>query len=99
MGLSKPNAFGLYDMHGNVSELVLDAWQDWPNPPPGRLEDPFRPPKSADAWITVRGGACWRRSDKCSSRWRAGCEPMGAAYRGFRIVLGPVYGAQAKRRR
>lgn len=28
MGSFAPNAFGLYDMHGNVSELVEDCWHD-----------------------------------------------------------------------
>jgi formylglycine-generating enzyme required for sulfatase activity len=91
VGRSKPNAFGLYDMHGNVSEWVLDAWQDWPNPPPGRLENPFGPPKSLEDFLSVRGGSWWQKSNACSSLSRAKRRSAGTAYRGFRIVLAPLY--------
>ncbi len=28
MGSFRPNAFGLYDVHGNVMELVQDCWNE-----------------------------------------------------------------------
>lgn len=97
VGLSKPNAFGVYDMHGNVSEWVLDAWLDWPSPPPGRLENPFQPPKSLEDLRTVRGGSWWQKPNGCSSLSRAKREWTGTAYRGFRVVLAPLYKPPRKR--
>jgi formylglycine-generating enzyme required for sulfatase activity len=50
VGEKKPNAFGLYDIHGNVWEWVEDCWHD------NYLNDP---PTDGSAWIT--GGDCTRR--------------------------------------
>jgi formylglycine-generating enzyme required for sulfatase activity len=56
VGSKLPNQFGLYDMHGNVSEWVLDASEPYPSDP---QIDPFvdgesthhRPIRSGD-WFT-----------------------------------------------
>jgi formylglycine-generating enzyme required for sulfatase activity len=52
VGSYPPNAFGLYDMHGNVCELVADTWHS------NYLETPtngsFRP--GSGPWRVVRGG-------------------------------------------
>ncbi len=48
----KPNAFGLYDVHGNVWEWVADCWRD--------TFDPAEPAATQDcAHHVVRGGS-WR---------------------------------------
>ena len=57
VGSFKPNAFGLYDMHGNVWEWVEDSWR----------ETYLGAPSDGSAWVqgadpsyrVVRGGS-WR---------------------------------------
>ncbi len=58
VGLKKPNPWGLHDMHGNVSEWVLDgydprAYAKWPE---GVLRNPFTAPKG-EYPRSVRGGS------------------------------------------
>jgi formylglycine-generating enzyme required for sulfatase activity len=63
------NAWGLYDMHGNVQEWCEDEWHDRYDgaPPDGSAwltpgdEDPFR---------ALRGGSCWHYTAACSSASR-----------------------------
>ena len=66
VGEYPPNAFGLYDVAGNVAEWCLDAWDEdfYANSPE---ENPFAGPKSRDTTVeefqtikgprVVRGGA------------------------------------------
>lgn len=90
VGEGKPNAWGLYDMHGNVSEWCLDAFQDEPDTPAWKLTDPFTPPKSKDAMLAVRGGGWWCGRGECSSVARDRSRSIPGGYRGFRVVLGPA---------
>ena len=54
VGSYLPNAWGLYDMHGNVAEWCLDWWQD--NWGTGNRTDPNGP--ASGSYRLVRGG-CW----------------------------------------
>ncbi len=83
-GQGKSNAWGLYDMHGNVTEWCAD----WYAASYGGLPsaDPTGP-KSGQTRV-VRGG-CWGNSaDDCRAAARKGFTPDSrTAYRGFRIVV------------
>jgi len=83
VGTKLPNAWGLYDMHGNVWEWCLDRY-DWDyvvlsgNDPVGSSSGSDRMRRSG-SWA---GGA----SDSTSS-WRLSCSPWGAYdNNGFRLV-------------
>lgn len=57
VGEKKPNAWGLYDMLGNVSEWVLDQYQaDFYSTLPAQSVQPLREPTSKHP-RTVRGGS------------------------------------------
>jgi formylglycine-generating enzyme required for sulfatase activity len=84
VGRKKPNAWGLYDMHGYVWEWTADAWH----------EDYKGAPADGSAWDeagakerVLRGGSWADEADACRSASRAHKE---AAYRsdavGFRCV-------------
>jgi formylglycine-generating enzyme required for sulfatase activity/predicted Ser/Thr protein kinase len=85
VGSYYPNAFGLYDMHGNVYELCQDAWHD-------DYEDA---PTDGSAWgnggedglVVIRGGSFDYYEDRCYSAYRSKTHPK---YRyhgtGFRVA-------------
>jgi formylglycine-generating enzyme required for sulfatase activity len=57
VGLKKPNAWGLYDMLGNVGEWVLDQYQaDYYSTLTDKVSDPVRRPEARHP-RPVRGGA------------------------------------------
>jgi formylglycine-generating enzyme required for sulfatase activity len=64
----RPNAYGLHDMAGNVSEWVADCWHDGYR----------RAPDDGGAWVnpgcrvrTMRGGAWASSPEQTRSAWRA----------------------------
>ena len=67
-GEKEPNAFGLYDMLGNVSEWC----EDWYGEPGGEAIDPTGPVSGSRR--VMRGG-CWFDKDNCRSEYRFGLEP------------------------
>ena len=86
VGQKKPNNWGLYDMHGNVEELIKDVRpSNYPSYPDEDAVDPL---------VTVgnqrchRGGSYNATSDRCRSASRQGSSLNSTApYVGFRVVL------------
>jgi formylglycine-generating enzyme required for sulfatase activity len=95
VGLKKPNPWGLYDMYGNVAQVVSDWGAEYHHLcapyPSGPVTDPTGPPGPADAksMHIARGIASWIGT--CRSAYRgAYTDPMGAdKIYGFRIVVEP----------
>jgi formylglycine-generating enzyme required for sulfatase activity len=92
VGEKKPNAWGLYDMHGNVWEWVEDDWHDTYK----------RAPDDGSAWIdnrrgygrVIRGGSWLIDARNCRSATRFGDGPgRRDDFVGFRlsrsVSLGP----------
>jgi formylglycine-generating enzyme required for sulfatase activity len=85
------NAFGLYDMHGNVWEWCLDQWND-------SYEGA---PSDAQAWIIddddynyrlLRGGSWLDTPDGCRCASRSWYRPdLWDIFFGFRVVCGAAW--------
>ena len=83
-----PNAWGLYDMHGNVSEWCQD-WYDSDYYNSGFVTDPAGP--SSGSKRVFRGGSWSFLSTFCRSARRKSNDPDSAWYGslGFRLALSP----------
>lgn len=90
VGLKKPNAWGLYDMHGNVAEWVSERYAAYPGQP---VIDPRReiakPNDPEEKWADViRGGSWYTLAVDCRSAAR---RKVTSSYRdgviGFRVAM------------
>ena len=85
VGSYAPNAFGLYDMHGNVYEWCLDSFAAYNS---AAVTNPF---VTGGPYRVIRGGGWGDNSGYCRSANRSYGGP-GDSYRylGFRVVLAQV---------
>jgi formylglycine-generating enzyme required for sulfatase activity len=87
VGTKKPNAWGLYDMHGNVQEWCSDRF-DYEYCSNSSNVDPRGPSNGEIELRVMRGGAHPYVADFCRSATRTGSTPddLGGVL-GFRIVF------------
>ena len=86
VGTRKPNAWGLYDMHGNVWEWYSDWWRDYAS---AEVSDPTGPAAGSDR--VGRGGGWSSDAGGCRSAYRDGDVPDGRSFiLGFRLAFSSV---------
>ena len=92
MGEKEPNAFSLYDMHGNVWEWVEDDWHANYNTAPNDGRAWIDEPRGA--LRVIRGGSWLNVAQICRVAGRDRAPPVNRGFNlGFRlarsVTLGP----------
>ncbi len=78
----QPNAWGVYDMHGNVAEWTRSDYVSYP------YQAGSSNATSADTQKVVRGGSFFDRPYRATSSYRLGYVPWQGVFNvGFRIVV------------
>ena len=82
VGSYQPNAWGLFDMHGNVCEWTRSTYRQYPYDPGDGRDRPDEPGRKV-----VRGGSWCDRPKRCRSAFRLSYPPWQRVYNvGFRVV-------------
>jgi formylglycine-generating enzyme required for sulfatase activity len=97
VGQKKPNAWGLYDIYGNVCEWVQDRYGEYPK---SSVTDPrgpswwrsslFRVLRGGSLFRVDRGGSWGNSAEHCRSADRSNHAPdLRSRHIGFRLALSP----------
>lgn len=93
-GSKKPNAWGLFDMNGNIDQWCIDYYGPYQG---GAVADPSGP--TTGTKHVIRGANCWQVAQACRSAYRGAIYELvydgargsvnGIANLGFRLAFAP----------